>query len=138
VLPSIGEECWVPAVQQPDGLLVWGGDPVFLAYWMRRSGLADVLPSLPSETVYLGVSAGSIAANSTFAETYREPRRGSGEALSTEDIVFESAARQRRRSSRSELTARGQPRSSAEPEDVAAPDGAQIAPFGGQAEDRVV
>jgi dipeptidase E len=49
---------------------------------MRRSGLADVLPSLPSETVYLGVSARSIAATSTFAETYRDPRRGSGEALS--------------------------------------------------------
>jgi hypothetical protein len=69
-------------------LLVWGGDPVFLSYWMRRSGLADVLPSLRSETVYLGVSAGSIAATATFAETYREPRRGNGDALSTEDIVF--------------------------------------------------
>ena len=90
VLPSIDEECWVPAVRETDALLVWGGDPVFLAYWMRRSGLADVLPSLPGETVYLGVSAGSIAAASTFAETYREPRRGSGDALSTEDIVFDT------------------------------------------------
>jgi len=57
---------------------------------MRQSGLADVLPSVPGETVYLGVSAGSIAATSAFAETYREPRRGSGEALSTEDIVFDT------------------------------------------------
>src|SRR5260370_9063548 len=88
VLPSIDESCWVPALQETDALLVWGGDPVFLSYWMRRSGLADVLPSLPSETVYLGVSAGSIAATSIFAETYREPRRGSGEPLSPEDIVF--------------------------------------------------
>ena len=88
VLPSIESECWVPAVQQTDALLVWGGDPVFLSYWMRRSGLADLLPTLPGETVYLGVSAGSIAATSTFAETYHEPRRGSGDALSTEDIVF--------------------------------------------------
>jgi dipeptidase E len=32
--------------------------------------------------------AGSIAATATFAETYREPRRGNGDALSTEDIVF--------------------------------------------------
>jgi dipeptidase E len=90
VLPSLDEECWVPAVQETDALLVWGGDPVFLSYWMRWSGLADVLPSLPRETVYLGVSAGSIAATSTFAETYRDPRRGSGEALSTEDIVFDT------------------------------------------------
>ena len=90
VLPSIAEECWVQAVQETDALLVWGGDPVFLSYWMRQSGLADVLPSLSSEMVYLGVSAGSIAATSTFAETYREPRRGSGDALSTEDIVFDT------------------------------------------------
>jgi dipeptidase E len=90
VLPSIDEECWVPAVQETDALLVWGGDPVFLSYWMRQSGLADVLPSMPSETVYLGVSAGSIAATSTFAETYHEPRRGRGDELSTEDIVFDT------------------------------------------------
>jgi dipeptidase E len=90
VLPSIDEECWVPAVRDADALLVWGGDPVFLAYWMRHSGLADILPSVLGDTVYVGVSAGSIAATSTFAETYREPRRGSGEELSTEDIVFDT------------------------------------------------
>jgi len=90
VLPSIDEECWIPAVQQADALLAWGGDPVFLSYWMRKSGLADVLPSLPGDTVYLGVSAGSIAATAAFAETYREPRRGRGEAQSTEDIVFDT------------------------------------------------
>jgi dipeptidase E len=90
VLPSIDEECWLPGVQETDALLVWGGDPVFLSYWMRRSGLAEALPSLLSDTVYLGVSAGSIAVTSTFAETYREPRRGSGDALSTEDIVFDT------------------------------------------------
>jgi dipeptidase E len=90
VLPSIDSECWIPAVQETDALLVWGGDPVFLAHWMRRSGLAELLPSLPAEKVYLGVSAGSIAATSTFAETYREPRRGSGDELSTEDIVFDT------------------------------------------------
>ncbi len=90
VLPSIDEECWVPAVLESDALLAWGGDPVFLSYWMRTSGLADILPSLPVETVYVGVSAGSMAVSSTFAETYREPRRGSGETLSTEEIVFDT------------------------------------------------
>jgi dipeptidase E len=88
VLPSIDEECWVPAVRETDALLVWGGDPVFLTYWMRRSGLANLLASLPDTTVYLGVSAGSIAMASTFAETYRAPRRGHGDELSTEDVVF--------------------------------------------------
>jgi dipeptidase E len=46
------------------------------------------LPLLRRETVYVGVSAGSIAATSTFGETYRDPPRGRGEALTSEDIVF--------------------------------------------------
>ena len=58
-LPSIQEESWVPMVRETDALLVWGGHVMYLCYWMRQSGLADLLPSL-SETVYVGVSAGSI------------------------------------------------------------------------------
>ena len=58
-LPSIKEEYWVPAVQEVDALLVWGGSPLYLCYWMRQSGLADLLPSL-RETVYVGLSAGSM------------------------------------------------------------------------------
>jgi dipeptidase E len=58
-LPSIQEESWVPMVRETDALLVWGGDVLYLCYWMRESGLADLLPSL-SELVYVGVSAGSI------------------------------------------------------------------------------
>ena len=90
VLSSIAPECWVPAVKETDALLVWGGDPVFLSYWMRRSGLADLMPSLPDEMVYVGVSAGSIAVTSAFAEIYREPRRGEGDEISTEDVRFDT------------------------------------------------
>ena len=49
-LPSIEEEHWTPVVQETDALLVGGGDPLYLCYWMRQSGLADLLPSL-RETV---------------------------------------------------------------------------------------
>jgi dipeptidase E len=86
-LPSIDDEAWVPMVQETDALLVWGGDPLYLCYWMRQSGLADLLPSL-REIVYVGVSAGSMATAATFGETYRDPPRGRGEALTSEDIVF--------------------------------------------------
>jgi dipeptidase E len=58
-LPSIKEESWVPLVRETDALLVWGGHVMYLCYWMRQSGLADLLPSL-SDLVYVGVSAGSI------------------------------------------------------------------------------
>jgi dipeptidase E len=87
-LPSIDGAAWIPAVQETDALLVWGGDPLYLSYWMRQSGLADLLPSLRREAVYVGVSAGSMATSATFGETYPDPPRGSGEALTSEDIVF--------------------------------------------------
>ena len=58
-LPSIGEERWVPWVREADVLLVDGGDAMYLCHWMRQSGLANLLPSLP-EMVWVGVSAGSM------------------------------------------------------------------------------
>ena len=68
-LPSINEEQWVPMVQGTDALLVAGGDVLYLCYWMRQSGLADLLPELPRETVYVGVSAGSMVVTPNFGET---------------------------------------------------------------------
>jgi dipeptidase E len=87
-LPSIDRKAWVPSVEEADALLVWGGDPVYLSYWMRQSGLADLLPSLRPESVYVGVSAGSMAVASTFGEAYTNPPSGSHNALTSEDIVF--------------------------------------------------
>jgi len=45
-LPSIQEESWVPMVRETDALLVWGGDVLYLCYWMRQSGLAVNSPRL--------------------------------------------------------------------------------------------
>jgi dipeptidase E len=59
-LPTIREENWIPTVREADALLVWGGDVLYLTHWMRESGLANLLTSL-NESVYVGVSAGSIA-----------------------------------------------------------------------------
>lgn len=58
-LPTIRRESWMPTLRETDALLVWGGDVLYLRHWMQMSGLADLLPSL-SETVYVGLSAGSI------------------------------------------------------------------------------
>lgn len=58
-LPSIKKERWVRWVREADALLVNGGDAVYLSYWMRRSGLADLLPSL-DHIVWVGLSAGSM------------------------------------------------------------------------------
>jgi dipeptidase E len=68
-LPSIGEEQWVPLVQEIDVLLVNGGDALLLNYWMRQSGLADLLPSL-GETLYVGLSAGSMVMTPSIGEDF--------------------------------------------------------------------
>lgn len=87
-LPSIDRKAWVPSVEETDALLVWGGDPLYLSYWMRQSGLTDLLPSLRRKSVYVGVSAGSMATASIFGEAYSNPPRGSGSALTSEGVVF--------------------------------------------------
>ncbi|MCB8944761.1 MAG: Type 1 glutamine amidotransferase-like domain-containing protein [Ardenticatenaceae bacterium] len=68
-LPSIGKERWVSWVREADVLLVNGGDPLYLCYWMRQSGLADLLPSLP-ETVWVGLSAGSMVMTPRIGEEF--------------------------------------------------------------------
>jgi dipeptidase E len=68
-LPSIDKELWVPMVQETDVLLVTGGDPLYLCYWMRQSGLADLLPSL-HEVVWVGLSAGRIVMTPNIGEDF--------------------------------------------------------------------
>jgi dipeptidase E len=68
-LPSLGEERWVPSVQETDVLLVNGGDPMYLSYWMQQSGLSNLLPSL-NETVYVGLSAGSLIMAPNIGEDF--------------------------------------------------------------------
>lgn len=71
-LPSVKKEYWTAAVREADALLVYGGDVWYLCRWMRESGLADLLPSL-RETVYVGVSAGSMVTAPVLGETYDDP-----------------------------------------------------------------
>ena len=68
-LPSIDKERWVPLVRQSDVLLVAGGDALYLCHWMRQSGLVDLLPSL-SETVWVGLSAGSMVMTPRIGEDF--------------------------------------------------------------------
>ena len=70
-LPTIGAERWLPWIQAADVLLVDGGDATYLCHWMRESGLADLLPSLP-DTVWVGVSAGSMVMTPRIGEYFVE------------------------------------------------------------------
>jgi len=68
-LPSIDRALWVPKVQETDVLLVAGGDALYLCHWIQQSGLVDLFPSL-SETVWVGLSAGSMVMTPRIGEDF--------------------------------------------------------------------
>ena len=86
--PSSEEKLWDPVVEQTDVLLVNGGDPLYLCYWMRQSGLADLLPSLGA--VYVGLSAGSMvmAPNIGVEFVGWKPPSGGDETLGLVDFAM--------------------------------------------------
>jgi len=86
-LPSIDRERWVPWVREADVLLASGGDALFMAHWMRTSGVADLLPSL-RDTVWLGFSAGSMVMTPRIGEDFVgwKPPTGGDAALGVVDF----------------------------------------------------
>lgn len=87
-IPSIKREYWVEAVEQADALVVWGGHAPYLCYWIRESGLADLLPTL--QCVFVGTSAGSMICGPYFGELDYEldPPVYSLEPLGLVDFAF--------------------------------------------------
>lgn len=89
-LPGIDAARWVPWVREADALLVDGGDALFLAYWMRESGLAALLPTM-RDTVWVGLSAGSMVmapkVGAAFIES-RPPKTGEDRALGLVDFCL--------------------------------------------------
>ncbi len=87
-LPSIDKALWVPTVQETDVLLVNGGDTLYLCYWMRQSGLADLLPS--PRAVWVGLSAGSVVMTPRIGEFFVgwKPPTGGDEALGLVDFAI--------------------------------------------------
>ncbi len=87
-LPSIDPKLWVPEVREADVLLVNGGDPLYLSYWMRQSGVADLLPSL--RAVYVGLSAGSMVMAPNIGKEFVgwKPPSGGDETLGMVDFAI--------------------------------------------------
>jgi dipeptidase E len=85
-LPSIDQDLWVPKVREADALLAAGGDVLYLAHWMRESGLADLLPTL--DTVWVGLSAGSMVLTPRVGDDFVQwrPATGGDETLGLVDF----------------------------------------------------
>ncbi|QEW03777.1 Type 1 glutamine amidotransferase-like domain-containing protein [Microbacterium lushaniae] len=85
-LPSIGPDRWVPWVRDADVLLVDGGEAIYLAHWLRESGLAQLLPDHP-DTVWVGVSAGSMVMTPRIGAEFVDWKPGGAdEALGVVDF----------------------------------------------------
>ncbi|CAN5383729.1 hypothetical protein BH11ARM2_BH11ARM2_03610 [soil metagenome] len=86
-LPSLDRERWMGWVQAADALLVNGGDALYLAYWMRESGLAELLPTL-DDKVWVGLSGGSMVMTPRVGSDFVEwkPPAGGDEALGVVDF----------------------------------------------------
>ena len=86
-LPTMDRSRWVQWVRDADVLLVGGGDALYLAHWMRQSGLADLLPSV-ADLVWVGLSAGSMVMTPRIGEDFVgwKPPDGGDEALGVVDF----------------------------------------------------
>jgi dipeptidase E len=75
--------------RETDVLLAAGGDALYLCHWMRQSGLAELLPSL-RETVYVGLSAGSMVMAPNIGEDFVRwrPPTGGDRALGVVDFAM--------------------------------------------------
>ncbi len=89
-LPSVDKENWIPAVEETDALLVFGGDVLYLRRWMRESGLADLFGSLRREVVYVGISAGSMVTSSVIGETYTSSKPPKAGDIKTEVVLVDT------------------------------------------------
>lgn len=87
-LPSLPRTHWMPSLTAADAVLVGGGNTPFLSYWVRRSGLVDVLPGILDSAVYVGVSAGTLLAGARF---HIDPDRLEREGVYDDDL-YEDAA----------------------------------------------
>ena len=86
-LPTVGRDRWETTVREADALLVDGGDALYLAHWMRESGVADLLPEL-RDLVYVGLSAGSMVMTPSIGKAFTswEPPGGGDETLGFVDF----------------------------------------------------
>ena len=59
-ISAVSEEVWRPQLEAADEIFAEGGNTFHLMRWIKRSGLAKLLPEFLKTKVYIGASAGSM------------------------------------------------------------------------------
>lgn len=76
-ISALPKDIWLPRIKKANVIFVGGGNTFYLVSWLTKSGLEEVLPELLKTRVYVGISAGSMAATvnlrmSTSQKSYSE------------------------------------------------------------------
>lgn len=66
-ISAVPEDIWRPQMEEADILFFEGGSTYHLMRWINKSGLAQSLPDLLKNKVYVGVSAGSMVTGPDLA-----------------------------------------------------------------------
>ena len=66
-ISAVEEKVWRPKLERADILFFEGGNAYHLMEWIKKSGLAKMLPKLLETKVYVGVSAGSMVTGRDLA-----------------------------------------------------------------------
>jgi dipeptidase E len=88
-LPSLDRDRWEAWVRAADILLANGGDALYLAHWIRESGLVELFPTMP-DMVWAGLSAGSMAMTPQIGADFMHwlPPNGRDEAIGLVDFAI--------------------------------------------------
>lgn len=65
-ISALSKSLWLPRLEAAEVLFFGGGNTFHLMYWMKESGLTEVLPQLLQSRIYVGISAGSCITGSTI------------------------------------------------------------------------
>src|SRR5690606_38411043 len=65
-ISALPKKTWLPRLKSAEILFFGGGNTAHLMYWMKGSGLVDILPELLKTRIYGGISAGSCIAGPTI------------------------------------------------------------------------
>jgi dipeptidase E len=65
-ISALPNDRWLSRLESADVLFFGGGNTFYLMHWLKKSGLANILPGLLKDKVYVGISAGSMIASPTL------------------------------------------------------------------------
>lgn len=65
-ISALSKDKWLPRLEACEVLFFGGGNTFHLMYWMKESGLIELLPQLLETRIYAGISAGSCVTGSTI------------------------------------------------------------------------